>query len=63
MLTTAKTAKTDHATTAGVSRLTTLAIPTNRTTAHRATGWDPAAILTLGTTGCTLSYDVLKGGR
>jgi hypothetical protein len=43
--------------------LTTLAIATNRTTAHRAPGADCAAILTLGTTGCTLSNDVLKDGK
>lgn len=44
--------------------MTTLAIATtNRTTAHRATGWNPAATLTLGTTGCTLSNDALKAGK
>lgn len=43
--------------------MTTLAITTNRTTAHPATGWDPAATLTLGTTGRTLSNDALKGGK
>jgi hypothetical protein len=43
--------------------LTTLAITTNPTTAQRTPGEDRAAILTLGTTGCALSYDALKGGK
>lgn len=43
--------------------MTTLAITTDRTTTHRAPGADRAAIPTLGTTGCILSYDELRGGK
>ncbi len=43
--------------------MTTLAITTKRTTARRAPGADLAAIPTLGTTGCILSYDALRGGK
>ncbi|NEA72733.1 DUF2637 domain-containing protein [Streptomyces sp. SID13588] len=37
-----------------------LAIPVNTSASHHATGWDRAAILTLGAAGCALSYDALQ---
>ncbi|MCZ4123936.1 DUF2637 domain-containing protein [Streptomyces sp. H39-S7] len=37
-----------------------LALRTNTGTSQRATGWDRAAILTLGAAGCALSYDALQ---
>lgn len=40
--------------------MTTLAIPAPPRTSGRATGWDRAAILTLGGAGCALSYDALQ---
>ncbi len=43
--------------------MTTLAITTDRTTAHQALGADRAAIPTLATTGCARSYETLRGGK
>jgi hypothetical protein len=43
--------------------LSTVAITTDRAAAHRAPGAGSAAILLLGTTGYTLSYDALRGGK
>ncbi|MFF4532878.1 DUF2637 domain-containing protein [Streptomyces sp. NPDC001407] len=40
--------------------MTTLAISAPPRTSQRATGWDRAAILTLGAAGCALSYDALQ---
>ncbi|KQX09300.1 hypothetical protein ASC82_25515 [Streptomyces sp. Root431] len=40
--------------------MTTPAIPAHHRTAHQATGWDRAAILTLGAAACALSYDALQ---
>ena len=43
--------------------MTTLAVTTDRTTAHRSSDADRAAIPTLATTGCTRSYDTLRDGK
>ncbi|MGW3556428.1 DUF2637 domain-containing protein [Streptomyces sp. NPDC000963] len=40
--------------------MSTPAIPAHHRTAHQATGWDRAAILTLGAAACALSYDALQ---
>ncbi|MGW4673774.1 DUF2637 domain-containing protein [Streptomyces sp. NPDC004324] len=40
--------------------MSTPAIPDHHHTPHQATGWDRAAILTLGAAACALSYDALQ---
>ncbi|MFG3378815.1 DUF2637 domain-containing protein [Streptomyces sp. NPDC047999] len=40
--------------------MSTPAIPAHHQTAHQATVWDHAAILTLGAAACALSYDTLQ---
>ncbi|MEU6201558.1 hypothetical protein [Streptomyces sp. NPDC047061] len=42
--------------------MTTLAIPTHRTTSHPTTRRDRAAILPLGAAACTLIHATLTGG-